>query len=333
MCHRGENSPSARRRISGRTERVGDGEQWTFFDDSLSVRVGAATHVGKIRKVNEDGFGIAPGAYVVADGMGGHKSGDVASSLALEAVRDLVAGGIPSVALLTAVVDDANAHVRDHAASEGRIGMGSTLVGALVVRNSDALSVAVVNVGDSRCYTLVGGHFRQVTTDHSLVQEMVERGELTTEQARTHPDRNVVTRAIGIDESVAGDFVILPELPVSRLLLCSDGVHGELSDEAISSVLNYFEDPQEAADAVIARVLESPARDNATAVVVDVRRASVGSGEAIAEVTGPRPSTHAVPKVGPDCDAGEMITDVPAAVPVERSTLTNTRSVIDEVPR
>lgn len=304
---------------------------WVAVGGDVSIRHGAATTVGKIRNVNEDSFLVSDTVYAVADGMGGHRSGDVASRLTLDVVTQTLAGRVPRVEELSDVVDKANLRVRLEAVEQSRLGMGTTLVAVVAVQNSDAVSLAVLNVGDSRCYEMVGGELRQVSTDHSLVQEMVDRGEITPDEVRTHPDRNVVTRAIGVDPMVSGDYFILPDLGVSRLLLCSDGVHGELSDEAIASVLRHFDEPQRTADALIELVMEHPARDNATVVVVDVRRAARLDDVRTADITGPRP-----PRIGSTAPlpGSIMIDAVPGmgerAASDQGATVT---PLIDEVPR
>ena len=321
----------------------------------MVISSGAATDVGKIRRLNEDSYLDVPGAFVVADGMGGHQAGDVASRLTIEAVAAMLSEGVPDVSTISSLVQRANSSVRAHAGAEGQHGMGSTLVGAFVVRNADEDSLVVVNVGDSRCYSLVDGIVAQVTTDHSLVQELVDAGEILPEAAATHPERNVVTRAIGIEDVVAGDFFVLPALPRVRLLLCSDGVSGELADEQLAEILSTVADPADAAAALIVAVLAGRAADNATAIVIDVVRMSDVSADEGSEpdVTGPRPvvafpdpeitapiahlqqpaqappGPTAPPPVTPLISAvpGAADDEVPVADPAEMSI------IIDNVPR
>jgi protein phosphatase len=256
------------------------------------------------------------------------------------------------VATIGSVVELANASVRAHAGEAGQLGMGSTLVGAFVVRNADEESIVVVNVGDSRCYTLIDGRLSQVTRDHSHVQELVDAGLITPDAAANHPERNVVTRAIGIEELVAGDFYVLPTVPRLRLLLCSDGVSGELGFDAMASVLSSVEHPVAAAEALIASVLEGRAADNATAIVVDVQRTdtatAVTAGDDI-DVTGPRPVvavdpeiTAPAPRPLPPPSPGTaavsaLISVVPnspafSAPPASRP-VAEANSIIDDVPR
>lgn len=265
----------------------------------VSFRWGIATDVGKRRAVNEDGHLVEPGLFVVADGMGGHEAGDVASRLAVLACRPL-ADRLPlSQGALEAMIDDANRAVRSHADEHGSVGMGTTLVGATTVDNGGATDVFVFNVGDSRCYELteVGG-LRLLTRDHSVVQELVDSGSLSQEQARSHHERHVVTRAIGIAEQVVADFAVLERRSSTRLLLCSDGVTSELDEATLESVLRAAPGPQEAADAIIEAFRETPARDNATALVVDIERADILDDEVVMnnDTTEPRVQTAASPR-------------------------------------
>ena len=275
---------------------------------------GAATHVGHVRTLNEDAFLEAGGAYVVADGMGGHQAGEVASAIVVATIEELAARSIPSIEMAPELVRAANEAVRAEAAASGRVGMGSTLVGLFLMKNGDEESLVVVNVGDSRCYVLSRDELRQVTKDHSYVQDLVDRGEVTAEEASHHPERNVVTRAIGIEPVVAGDFHLLPHA-VMRVLLCSDGVSSELSSEQIRQILAEPSTPREAAVALIDAVLTGRAADNATALVVDVDvdvdetelPAAGGSGRA-EDITAPVP-------VRVDTELGTtLITGVPLSV-------------------
>lgn len=303
----------------------------------IELTWGAATHVGKARRLNEDSYLAQPGAFLVADGMGGHQAGDVASKLIVDAVRDLVSDEVPDISIIGDVVLRANDTVRLHATEAGHEGMGSTLVGAFLVRNADEDSVVIVNVGDSRCYALIDGSLEQVTKDHSHVQELIDSGEISAETAAVHPDRNVVTRAIGIEGSVAGDFFVVPPLARVRLMLCSDGVSSELTDERMAEVLNANDDPSKAASGLIAAVLEGRAGDNATAIVVDVVRASIDPETAEGEITGPRrrsgtDTSITGPRPGsPNVPTSAVIADVPIVADVDESPQVN--EVIDDVPR
>lgn len=235
----------------------------------ISLRSGACSHVGLVRTLNEDSFATGDVFCIVADGMGGHESGDVASAVSVEAVGEIIGRQPPAATDLALMIDQVNAAVRGAADASGHSGMGTTLVGVVIVRNGDDHSPVVFNVGDSRCYRLSGASVEQVTTDHSHVEELVRAGQITAAEAESHPLRNVVTRALGPDAEVSADFFVLESEP-ARLLLCSDGLSGQITDDAIRSVLVEESDPSVAAMTLVERALEGDAPDNITAVVVDI---------------------------------------------------------------
>ena len=238
------------------------------FDMSWAAR----SDVGKVRKVNEDGWFAAPGIFVVADGMGGHAAGDIASKLTVSTFVDMVWSPPVSITELPTIVQDANRRVVEHALGFQREGMGSTLVAAAIVDNGSDTDLVVLNVGDSRCYLFEADRLVRITHDHSHVQELVDNGEITEAEAAVHPSRNVVTRAIGIEHVVTADYVVVPVEGAVRLMLCSDGVHGEVGEESLHDILAEHTSPAAAVDAVINRVLQGRAADNATVVVVDLVR-------------------------------------------------------------
>jgi PPM family protein phosphatase len=229
---------------------------------------GAATSVGRVRQVNEDSYLAVPPLFVVADGMGGHGAGDLASRIAIEemsacaALRPLFAE-----AVLTAL-EHANRHIIERDAAN-RMGTTATGLAALETGGGSGDRLMVFNIGDSRVYRLAGDRFEQLTVDHSEVQELVLAGVITREQARTHPRRNVVTRALGSDSGLLPDHWLLPAVVGDRYLICSDGLFGELPDEVIRPLLGAGS-PQQAAQALVAAANEAGGRDNVTAVVVDV---------------------------------------------------------------
>ncbi len=230
---------------------------------------GAGTHVGGVREHNEDAFFVSPDVCVVADGMGGHEAGEVASQLVTHIVADVFGAHQLDVAELPRFVSALNAAVLRKGAENNTRGMGTTVVGVAIAENGDTPSAVVFHVGDSRCYRLANGVMKQLTSDHSHVQELVQAGRITPEEALTHPLRNVITRALGADVAVEADFHVLDE-ENCRILLCSDGLSGEIDDDRIWDLLNSHGDPTAAAVALIDAVLEGPARDNVTAIVVDV---------------------------------------------------------------
>ncbi len=225
----------------------------------------AATDRGTVRPHNEDSFVDKPelGLWAVADGAGGHAAGELASGMLAEALAGLSAALRPEEALaqIRLAVLAVHTSLRAEAARRGDRMIASTLV-VLLVRNAH---FAALWAGDSRIYLLRQGQFTQITRDHSLVQALVDQGAITADQALTHPQANVITRAIGAaDDTGELDKAIGAALPGDRFLLCSDGLTKVLDDKAIATLLTA-EDP---ANALIARALAGGARDNVTAVVV-----------------------------------------------------------------
>lgn len=232
---------------------------------------GAATHAGRVREGNEDAFVAEPLVFGVADGMGGHQAGEVASAIAADTLHERLANGAASVDVAVAAVVEANAAIFQgaHTNLEQR-GMGTTLTALVVLPDTVAgARLAVLNVGDSRTYVLRNGRLRRVTVDHSYVQELVSTGHISEVEARNHPRRNIVTRALGIEPSVRVDTWVLPFVRGDRYVLCSDGLVDEVSDTEIGEVLAVHASPQAAAEALVDLALEHGGRDNVTVVVVD----------------------------------------------------------------
>ena len=227
---------------------------------------GAATSTGRVRRVNEDSYLVSPPLFAVADGMGGHDAGEVASAVAIDVLARYARGGPLSVDAVLAALDEANRAVIGRGEAHR---MGTTITGLASLVTPAGSQLMVFNVGDSRVYRLAGDHFGQVTVDHSEVQELVLAGAITPEQARTHPRRNIVTRALGSDFVVRPDHWLLPPLAGDRYLVCSDGLTGELTDEEILPLLRAG-DQQQAASALVAAADEAGGHDNTTVIVVDV---------------------------------------------------------------
>ena len=223
--------------------------------EGLSLNWCGRTDVGKVRKVNEDSMIQLPGMLVVADGMGGHAAGDVASRIVVETFASKIDGErLLPISELSEVISLANAAVMNESRHSGRVGMGSTGVGMAIVDNGGEPAVVVFHVGDSRCYRVVDGEVTLITRDHSHVQELVDSGEITAAEAVHHPLRNVVTRAVGIDPVVAADYLVLAEVPHQRLLLCSDGVSGEIEPERLEQLMLVEQDPQQMVDSILCEV-------------------------------------------------------------------------------
>lgn len=238
---------------------------------TIRLRAGGASDVGQVRSINQDSMLLGPRIFVVADGMGGHQGGEVASAMAVDAFAHGEQLTTVTVNELVSRVQEANGIVFERSSEDPALsGMGTTLVAIAVVSEAGEERLAIVNVGDSRAYRLAGGQLEQVSADHSLVGEMVRDGRIDREQARTHPQKNIVTRAVGIDGRVdVDDFQLLPHAG-DRYLLCSDGLTDEVADDEIAEILRTVDDPDDAAAVLVARANAHGGRDNITVVIVDV---------------------------------------------------------------
>lgn len=237
----------------------------------LRVRAGAATDAGAVRERNEDTFVLAGPLFAVADGMGGHAGGAEASAIVADELGVLECGAWVSAPEIHAAIERAAVRVAALADGAG-LAPGSTLSGVGLAEQDGMPCWLVFNVGDSRTYRLQNGRIELVTVDHTRVQELVDAGRISADEARTHAQRNVITRAIGAG-SVGPPHVDLSLLvagPDDRLLICSDGLTGELTEQLIAALLLDIADPQAAADALVREAVTAGGRDNVTAVVVDV---------------------------------------------------------------
>lgn len=298
------------------------------------LRIGATTHGGRVRPANEDSLLVTDRVFVVADGMGGHEAGEVASQIAVERMSELLGGDrLPTARDVVAAIRSANGDIfRAAIANPGQAGMGTTVTVVAVIAddyagraepnvagrsdggpNHDAQGVdgpsgdvpsgdesdpaespsgadrsrlpgdvtpvvpaepsealVIANVGDSRTYLYRHDRLRRVTVDHSYVQELVSTGHLSEDEARNHPRRNIVTRALGIEPDVRVDWWTVPLIRGDRFLLCSDGLVDEVHDDDITAALDDFDDPQLAADHLVLLANEAGGRDNVTVIVVDV---------------------------------------------------------------
>ncbi|MFJ3403419.1 PP2C family protein-serine/threonine phosphatase [Promicromonospora sp. NPDC090134] len=241
----------------------------TEQEQGLTTIWGAASHQGRRRSLNEDGYLATGRVFFVADGMGGHEAGEVASSEALAALSGLADVERVEPALVEAFLDVAQQRVRAIETESGNA-PGTTLTGVLVDEREDVPYWLFVNVGDSRTYMLSGGVLSQVSVDHSEVQELVDAGTITMDEARRHPRRNVITRALGAQQDVRADFRYIPVTLHDRVLICSDGLTGELTDAQITTILLEQPDPERAAGHLVNAAIQAGGRDNITVVVVDV---------------------------------------------------------------
>jgi len=247
------------------------------------LRAGAATDVGRARTINQDRFMLLPDRhlFMVADGMGGHQGGEVASRLAVETLQ--VAYQDATADAFTEAIAVANHRIRDEGDADPNLqGMGTTIVAlALVPEEPDPdepfddgaeppQHLLIANVGDSRGYLFRDGSLTQLTEDHSVVADLVREGRISPEEAEVHPQRNIVTRVLGIYETVDVDLWPVDPIEHDRYLLCSDGLFNEVGADQIGSVLRRLEDPDEAAAELVRLANEGGGRDNITVVIVDV---------------------------------------------------------------
>jgi protein phosphatase len=230
--------------------------------------VAAKTDVGRVRKGNEDSYLARDPLFAVADGMGGHIAGDVASATAVELIAERADQDMPhTTAELAAIVRGANAAIWEKAQSDPSLkGMGTTCTLALLEDHE----LHIAHVGDSRAYLYRGSELSQVTEDHTLVSRMVREGRLKPEEAERHPQRSIITRALGVDADVEVDELSVAIEEGDRFLLCSDGLSDYVEDSVIAETLLANPDRKTAAAELVHRTLENGAPDNVTVIVADV---------------------------------------------------------------
>lgn len=232
----------------------------------VTTSFGSRTDIGTVREQNEDSLIVQPPLYVVADGMGGHAAGEVASEIAVRTIAELAPDHADAEALGRAV-EQANRDIMNAALlGEGREGMGTTCTAAIL----EGRHLVIAQVGDSRAYLLHQGVLTQITRDHSLMANMIDAGQITPEEARTHPSRSVITRALGNDPNTVPDLYEINVEAGDRLLLCSDGLSSMLEDAEIQAVMNRIPDAQRCASTLVSGALVAGGLDNVTVVVVNV---------------------------------------------------------------
>jgi len=243
----------------------------------VHIDVGATSHVGRVRAVNEDSYVATGQLQVVADGMGGHACGDVASSLAAESFRELAAQGDLTQESVKRAISQSNSTIlAEGAAHPEKAGMGTTIAGLALISWGGSSHWMAFNVGDSRIYLVTGEGITRVSVDHSEVSELVAAGRITEQEARTHPLRNVVTRSLGTDPEPSVDAWLFPPESGERFVVCSDGLSNELLDVEIARITRDASSAQAAADALVQAAVDAGGNDNVTAVVVVV---GAGAGE------------------------------------------------------
>lgn len=239
------------------TQRTRKGAVTTF---------GSRTDVGCVRDHNEDSLVVAPPLFAVADGMGGHAAGEVASEIAVNVLAELAPKDLDGAALEHAVEEANHEIIRAARDGRGREGMGTTLTACML--ENERLIIA--QVGDSRAYLLHHGKLQQLTRDHSLMADMIEAGQLTPEEARHHPQRSVITRALGSDPNTRPDMYEINVETGDRLLVCSDGLSSMIEDEQIEAVMRRVPDPQRCASQLVNEAIAAGGHDNVTVIVSNV---------------------------------------------------------------
>lgn len=227
---------------------------------------GSRTDIGCLRDHNEDSLVVAPPLFAVADGMGGHAAGEVASEIAVRVLSELAPEHPDGEALGRAIEEANRAVIQAAREGRGRQGMGTTMTAAML----EGERLVIAQVGDSRAYLLHQGKLQQLTRDHSLMADMIEAGQLTPEEARTHPQRSVITRALGSDAHLHPDIYEINVETGDRLLICSDGLSGMIFDDQIENTLRRVQDPQRCASQLVNEAIAAGGHDNVTVIVADV---------------------------------------------------------------
>ena len=227
---------------------------------------GSRTDVGCVRDHNEDSLVVAPPLFAVADGMGGHAAGEVASEIAVNVLAELAPKDLDGAALEHAVEEANHEIIRAARDGRGRDGMGTTLTACMLENER----LVIAQVGDSRAYLLHHGKLQQLTRDHSLMADMIEAGQLTPEEARHHPQRSVITRALGSDPNTRPDMYEINVETGDRLLVCSDGLSSMIEDEQIEAVMRRVPDPQRCASQLVNEAIAAGGHDNVTVIVSNV---------------------------------------------------------------
>jgi len=246
---------------------------YTITDDashaSVTLSWAAGTHVGHHRADNEDSYVVAAPLFAVADGMGGHSAGDVASDAVVRGLATLQSSGFTTTDAIEGALAAAVKGL-DETLDDDQRGAGTTVTGAALTLSEDGIRWAVFNIGDSRVYALFNGELVQVTVDHSVVQQLVDSGQITRDEADYHPHSNVITRAVGLADDPIPDYFFFKVEAGMRLLMCSDGLTKELTDAGIGHFLESAPTPRDAVDELMKAALANSGRDNVTVVVVDV---------------------------------------------------------------
>jgi PPM family protein phosphatase len=230
------------------------------------MKFGAKTDKGRVREQNEDTYGYRDSLFVIADGMGGHKAGEIASAIAVETVLAAEIGVNPIVGLREIVLEANDAILNEMSRNEEFMGMGTTI--AILLLSTDQAYVS--HVGDSRIYKFTGDNLIQLTDDHSFVAELIKNGSITEEEAKIHPQRNVLTRALGTEDHFEFEVNSFPMNPGDKFLLCSDGLTGMVAENDIKEIMMSTEGCQLIAEHLVEHANEMGGTDNITVIVIEV---------------------------------------------------------------
>ncbi|GAA3759662.1 protein phosphatase 2C domain-containing protein [Microbacterium kribbense] len=248
-------------------------------DGSLDLAWAAATDVGRRRETNQDAVLAVFPLFVVADGMGGHIGGEIASTSTVDRLRPVAESGTVTPKTIEKALARAVKDIATHPESTDD-GTGTTVTGVFLDEAAADPHWVTLNIGDSRVYLVRGGEIGQITTDHSVVQELIAAGRLSPEEAENHPYGNVITRAVGATDSVKPDYVRLDLVDGDRFVICSDGLTKELTDYGIQHFLAEHPDAGDAVAAMLDAALENGGRDNVSIIVLDVTLHRAGDGDA-----------------------------------------------------
>lgn len=237
--------------------------------------IGAASHIGKVRSINEDSYCIEQEnveLYIVADGMGGYSCGDLASSIAVETIKDHIVKHINKELeseLVKGIIHEAfnvaNAAIYKESLSNANcIGMGTTTTLALYLNDK----VYVGHVGDSRAYVIKNNQIKQISSDHSLIAELVKRGEISEDEAKLHPKRNVITRALGTSSTIRSDIFFVDNREIDILMLCTDGLSNYVEDEEINKILMSYKNSEECSEELVELANSRGGYDNITVITI-----------------------------------------------------------------
>jgi protein phosphatase len=241
-------------------------------DGHLGLSWAAQTNTGLKRAQNQDSYLAAAPVFAVADGMGGHAAGDEASAVVVARLGEHLSGAFASTDEIMEALRRASADIGEITGVPAGAGAGTTVTGIALTLQAERPYWAVFNIGDSRVYSLIDGVLTQLTVDHSAVQAMVDSGRITPLEAESHPNRNIITRAVGFGKNPVPDLWFIPVTQGARLLICSDGLTKEVDFDLIRLLLAEAFDADDAAGLLLEAALAAGGRDNVTTVVVEVTR-------------------------------------------------------------